>query len=99
MNKPHSAFKAASLALEFESKLSSFKSQKPTLFSRPNNLSNTQNIHNQPNATPSYRVPPSILPNPIEHQQRRDKGLCFQCGDKFSPDHKSCNNFSQLEIT
>ncbi|XP_054824059.1 uncharacterized protein LOC129322054 [Prosopis cineraria] len=35
----------------------------------------------------------------FEHQRRRDKGLCFRCGDLFRPGHRCRGSFSLMEIT
>ncbi|KAL8143387.1 hypothetical protein V2J09_016419 [Rumex salicifolius] len=106
IHKPRSVYKAASLALEYESKLAHQNPQKPTnSYSRPT-------THYSQNPRPSFqthtnpsRHPPNTSPAPnpqhitvAERQLRRERGLCFRCGEKFTPDHQCVSSFSQLEF-
>ncbi|KAH0781573.1 hypothetical protein KY290_001171 [Solanum tuberosum] len=42
---------------------------------------------------------PNTCPLNSEQQIRREKGLCYRCGDKFTPGHRcKPGNFAQLEL-
>ncbi|KAK1441653.1 hypothetical protein QVD17_07716 [Tagetes erecta] len=89
IHKPRTVYNAMSLALEFESKLSSHRPGKSTTWT-----SNTKT--SQPDSKPTLftQVPTSTQPkiptriSDEEKQNRFLKGECFRCGDKYGPGHR-----------
>lgn len=101
-----------SLALEYEGKQGPNRSSKaPTLpsVSRPPSVGTSSPAARESFDFLSSRQPvtrlfqPPSLPNtrPLtpEQQIRRDKGLCYRCGEKFSPGHRcKPGTFAHLEL-
>ncbi|KAL7116648.1 hypothetical protein ACP275_03G017300 [Erythranthe tilingii] len=97
IHKPRTVYKAMSLALEFESKLTS-------------NV-DLNRLHNDPRfpaPNKAYPQPHSVKPPSMpsgqalsweERQLRMTKGLCFRCNEKFGPGHRcKLSNFSLMEL-
>ncbi|KAL7135293.1 hypothetical protein ABFS83_11G084000 [Erythranthe nasuta] len=97
IHKPRTVYKAMSLALEFESKLTS-------------NV-DLNRLHNDPHfpaPNKTYPQPHSVKPPSMpskqalsweERQLRMTKGLCFRCNEKFGPGHRcKSSNFSLMEL-
>ena len=104
IHKPRNVFKAVSLALEFEEKSrpvsnprisNSFNENKTSSYSTssrdPDKLSATSQNTSSSTQSKNWES---------ERQNRRDKGLCFRCNEKFAPGHR-CRQptFSLLEIS
>ncbi|KAL8167549.1 LOW QUALITY PROTEIN: hypothetical protein V2J09_009048 [Rumex salicifolius] len=88
-------YKATSLALEYETKLGQMRSPtKPHTFSR-----STAYPTSRPYSHPSNRPAPSAATNSNERLLRREQGLCFRCGAKYSPGHQCKSSLAQLEFT
>nr|KYP73406.1 hypothetical protein KK1_006031 [Cajanus cajan] len=104
---PLSLLKAVSLAKLFEEKYPTkpkFPYKTPIATQQPYTY---PKIHNSqppllptPNQKPAYQLttnPHSNFPNPVrkmtqaEMQVRREKGLCYTCDDKFTPQHRCPN--------
>ncbi|PWA74286.1 hypothetical protein CTI12_AA219250 [Artemisia annua] len=104
IHKPKNVFKAVSLALEFEEKSrpdsnprisNSFNYNKPSSYSTsssdPDKLSATSQNTSSSTQSKNWES---------ERQNRRDKGLCFRCNEKFAPGHRCRQStFSLLEIS
>ncbi|GJS57063.1 retrotransposon gag domain, retroviral aspartyl protease [Tanacetum coccineum] len=99
IHKPHTVYSAMSLALEFESKLTTHRPAK--------NASWTPNSKpSQPDSKPTTSTPAQTPTQPkntfrsfeTEKQNRFLKGECFRCGDKYGPGHRcKTGTFKVLE--
>ncbi|KAH0660925.1 hypothetical protein KY289_029673 [Solanum tuberosum] len=103
IHKPRTVYKAMSLTMKFEQKVSSnhgHKSQWSNL-SRSNTIQTGsahdvpyQSVGNQhvsrtnPNSTQMSSRPSPNRAWEIEKQNRIAKGLCFRCNEKFAPGHR-----------
>ncbi|KAH0773531.1 hypothetical protein KY290_010668 [Solanum tuberosum] len=112
IHKSRSLYKVISLALEYEGKQGLNQSSKvpawPSL-SRPLLIGTSfptaqESFNFQSSRQPVTRsFQSSSLPNTpplnFEQQIRREKGLCYRCGDKLSPGHLcKPGTFAQLEL-
>ncbi|PHT37138.1 hypothetical protein CQW23_24838 [Capsicum baccatum] len=111
IHKPRSVYKAMSLALEYEGKHGTNQSSKVTdwpSISRPSSIGTSSPMVQESFNFQSSRQPvrsfqqsslPNICPLNSEQQIRREKGLCYRCGDKFAPGH-CCKprTFASLEL-
>jgi len=103
IHKPRTVYKAMSLAMEFEQKVSSNRGHKSqwSNLSRSNTIQTGsardvpyQSVGNQHvSRTNSNSAQMSPRPSPnraweIEKQNRIAKGLCFRCNEKFAPGHR-----------
>ncbi|GJY23087.1 ty3-gypsy retrotransposon protein [Tanacetum coccineum] len=104
IHKPRNVFKAVSLALEFEAK------SRPTSNPRGPNALSYNKLNSSSTLARDQRNPPATSQNTsslvqsknwdTERQNRRDKGLCFRCNEKFAPGHRcKTSTFSLLEIS
>ncbi|XP_061341120.1 uncharacterized protein LOC133287507 [Gastrolobium bilobum] len=104
--RPSSLSHAMSLAKIHESKLllktnppklhSSYPPLLPTLQSRFHQTTNTTKPF-VPNTTPTQNQPLTHKLTQSQMQERRDKNLCFYCGEKYFKGHK-CKAFVHLLI-
>ena len=114
IHKPRTVFKASSLALEFEAKVGLTRGSYFSGHSRQNFSPSTTNQYQLPrptlsspenlnNSTPQTLKPGNsqshLKPWENERQQRREKGLCYRCGDKFAPGHRCKSTFSNMECS
>jgi len=69
-----------------------------------NTVTSSGSIHTLPSTVHSYS---STLPSSVTYsatttesvrQHRREKGLCFRCGEQFRPGHRCVGKFSLMEI-
>ncbi|VFQ85938.1 unnamed protein product [Cuscuta campestris] len=100
LHKPQTVYMAASLALEFERKQPSSRGSRSNAAFGPNR---SNPLYPQNYSTREQKG--SILSTPTrssfmesERQRRREKGLCFRCGDPFRPGHRCSSSFSLMEI-
>ncbi|XP_050895185.1 uncharacterized protein LOC127101785 [Lathyrus oleraceus] len=81
--QPHSITQAIGLAKLVEAKI---------LDSKPSYARPPQSASSPSLLGPAGNPPPSSIPirrlSPTEMQERRSRGLCFNCDDKFSPGHR-----------
>lgn len=81
--QPHSITQAIGLAKLVEAKI---LDSKPS-YARPPRSASSPSL-----LGPAGNPPPSSIPilrlSPTEMQERRSRGLCFNCDDKFSPGHR-----------
>jgi hypothetical protein len=98
IHKPRSVYKAMSLALEFESKVSQTKIGKYT--------SSSSSVKTDPNPADSSEITPTIAAqkhtetriSDTEKQNRYIRGECFRCGEKYGPGHRcKTGTFKLLE--
>lgn len=107
LHKNKTVYRAASIAVEIEKqeapKTRGFKagmgsSTRPNpypLVQREETQRTTYSSH--PNMS-SHRTHTSDSYWYVVKQERRDKGLCFRCGEQFWPGHRCNKNFSLIEI-
>ncbi|GJW65964.1 ty3-gypsy retrotransposon protein, partial [Tanacetum coccineum] len=101
IQKPRTVYNAASLALEYESKVGVSKSNKGVAWSpSPKPLTadtNKSTVH--PN-TPSITQRTPLRISDTEKQNRYLKGECFRCGEKYGPGHRcKTGTFKLLEAS
>ncbi|PWA77496.1 retrotransposon gag domain, Retroviral aspartyl protease [Artemisia annua] len=103
IHKPRTVYSAMSLALEFESKLTTHRPGKSASWT-PNSKPS------QPDSKPTETF--SLLPSTataqkptegrlsdVEKQARYIRGECFRCGDKYGPGHRcKTGTFKFLEV-
>nr|GEU49764.1 retrotransposon Gag domain, retroviral aspartyl protease [Tanacetum cinerariifolium] len=88
IHKPHTVYSAMSLALEFESKLTTHRPGKNASWTP-----NSKSFQPDPKPTTFTPIPTSTQPKytprilDTEKQNRFLKGECFRCGDKYEPGH------------
>ncbi|VFQ80680.1 unnamed protein product, partial [Cuscuta campestris] len=61
-------------------------------------LSSSDHQKTLPSSSPSLTTPTRSSFMESERQHRREKGLCFRCGDPFRPGHRCSSSFSLMEI-
>lgn len=109
IHKPRSVYKAMSLALQYEAKLGLNRGSKGINYvssSKSNSYSSSTSHVQRPATsqvpTSSFQKGGGSIPAKTwetERQIRRDKGLCFRCGEKFAPGHRcKPSTFSLLEM-
>ncbi|KAJ0442677.1 putative nucleotidyltransferase, Ribonuclease H [Helianthus annuus] len=100
IQKPRTVYNAASLALEYESKMSVNKPTKNTWSPSPKpNLSDIKNSAQTNNYNPSNQRPPLRI-SEAEKQNRFLKGECYRCGEKYGPGHRcKTGTFKLLEAS
>ncbi|XP_028780228.1 uncharacterized protein LOC114736538 [Neltuma alba] len=105
IHKPRTVYKATSLAMEYEKKMKSAIGPKPNHYSRFNPPPYSSKDLKPNSANTSRTMGASISgtkPVPsaaaLEQQRRREKGLCYRCGEPFRPGHHCAGSFSLMEI-
>ncbi|KAH0669516.1 hypothetical protein KY285_023683 [Solanum tuberosum] len=112
IRKTRSVYKAMSLALEYDGKQGLNQLSKVPIrpyVSRPSSIGNSSPTARESFNFQSSRQPvtrpfhqsslPNTRPLNFEQQIRREKGICYRCGDKFTPGH-CCKprTVAQLEL-
>uniref|UniRef100_A0A3Q7HPM4 Reverse transcriptase domain-containing protein n=1 Tax=Solanum lycopersicum TaxID=4081 RepID=A0A3Q7HPM4_SOLLC len=99
-HEPTKLDQAMSLYLVHEKRLSSKKWSNQPAFARTNLIqpNPTSMHHSSKNSSSTLvraappRVPPNRIPfkrlSPVKLQSHRERGLCYNCDEKFSPSHK-----------
>ncbi|XP_028794215.1 uncharacterized protein LOC114749837 [Neltuma alba] len=99
IQKPRTVYKAASLAMEFELKLQAQQASRPVQRAINHVALRVKQLPLTFSSTSASVTTPSYI-SKSDKQLRREKGLCFKCGDKFSPGHRcKPSSFKLLEIT
>lgn len=93
IHKPRTVYKAMSLAIEFESKMSHSRPEKKTTWNseqKPESKPFTP-VSNSSSLTKPQKIESKSNPRitDAETQNRFLRGKCFRCGDKYSPGHRS----------
>ncbi|KAK9068701.1 hypothetical protein SSX86_012816 [Deinandra increscens subsp. villosa] len=99
IHKPRTVYKAMSIALEFESKISHTKSGKIINVSSSVKTESTSAASNTIIPTAAASKPTETRLSDAEKQGRYLRGECYRCGDKYSPGHRcKTGTFKLLEI-
>lgn len=92
-----------SLALEFEAKSRPLRDPKGSSISTYKSNPSQTSSRDQRNLPAAGQNTSSSFQSrnwEPEKQQRRDKGLCFRCNEKFAPGHRcKASTFSLLEVS
>ncbi|PWA81057.1 hypothetical protein CTI12_AA191120 [Artemisia annua] len=102
IQKPRTVYNAASLALEYESKVGVSKSNKGVAWSpSPKPLptdTKSSTVHPNTHNSITQRTPLRI--SDTEKQNRFLKGECYRCGEKYGPGHRcKTGTFKLLEAS
>ncbi|KAF7815213.1 retrotransposon gag domain, Retroviral aspartyl protease [Senna tora] len=105
IQKPRTMYKALSLALEYEAKIGPSKPNKESYFASTKKNPNAPWFSKERSSLPPSTAGSSSTNQnsnsmrswESERQARRDKGLCFRCGDRFAPRHRCKASLTLLE--
>ncbi|KAD7477760.1 hypothetical protein E3N88_00896 [Mikania micrantha] len=100
IHKPQTVYKAMSLALENESKMTAARSGRSSgwnsgVKTHPNTMTSQTSVPTQSNQNATKPIPRLTE---TEKQNRYLRGECFRCGDKYGPGHRcKVGTFKLLE--
>lgn len=89
IQKPQTIYKAVSIVLEFESKLSHTRFGRGSTWTTPSKTS--QNEYKDTTPTKNFaknNSKPPLRISDVDKQSRFLKGECFRCGEKYGPGHR-----------